>query len=408
MIFLSPETLRAAARTYRRQVGLEPVGIGPDGAPLFPTGRRDLFSRLPATAKARAVALQEALRWGEPYVFFPAPGVASWVTALVDGQATCGGLVGGEVLIAGESAAGAIPGLMEMGLAEAAARAWVRRLPAWDKPRIRQAAQTLHETFYTASGWKPALLEENRLKARQQEQIAAAMEEHRKGAPPAYPLEKERQLLALIRAGDRNGARRVLNEMLGVMFLFSPKLAILRARAIEMMGYLARAAIEDSPLLESLLDRNLRWTEKLIKARDFETLAHVLMQALDDFMEGIYLHGAGGGNRAVNRMLDYLQSHYTGPVVLADAARHAGLSPSRASHLLKQHTGRSLLQHVMRLRVQKAQQLLERSSADIADIAAQLGFCDQSYFTKHFRRLTGVTPARYRRGLAARPGAAAG
>jgi AraC family transcriptional regulator len=49
------------------------------------------------------------------------------------------------------------------------------------------------------------------------------------------------------------------------------------------------------------------------------------------------------------------------------------------------------------MRVRHAQHLLENTSMSGADIAYETGFGDQSYLIKHFRRLTGTTPARYRR-----------
>jgi len=169
------------------------------------------------------------------------------------------------------------------------------------------------------------------------------------------------------------------------------------------MGYLTRAAIEDSPLLEPLIERNHQWMQQLIGARDFETLSHVLMQALDDFMDGIYMHGFNCYHPTVNRILDYIARHCTEPLTLRQTADAVGLSPFRISHLLKQHTGKTMLQHVMRLRIQKAQDLLKRTPTACSEIAYTLGFCDQSYFVKHFKRLTGTTPARYRRARFAAP-----
>lgn len=402
-MFLSRDIVQAATKAYTRQTGLRATAITPDGKPMSPAthARHDAFARLPAAIKIRAAALQEALHWGDPYIFFPVEGVASWVVPLADGRSLHGGLIGGEVKITDEPEAQPLASENALGFSNQTARSWLERLPSWPKTRIREAAKKLWDIFYIISGWQPLLLQENRLKARRSEQMSSALSGSSSAASQAYPLEKERRLLTLIRAGDRNGARSLLNDMLGSMYMSSPKLPVLRARAIEMMGYLGRAAVEDSPMMETLLNRNLRWSEKLIRARDFETLSYVLVQALDDFMDGIYLHGFTGGNQAVSRLVEYIQKHYSGPVVVAEAARHSGLSASRASHLLRQHTGRTLMQHVMRLRVQKAQQLLTRSNSEIADIAAMLGFCDQSYFTKHFRRITGVTPARYRRGQTA-------
>lgn len=392
--------LLAVCRDYYRTFRLHACPVGVDGQPLLPGRVAAQLPGLPSYHEATACCLQEALHWGEPYVFYRTGGIISWMVALVNRRELAGGILGGEVLAYAGGQDEVLRDLLRQGVDPAAARRYVARLSQWPAARIREAAWALAAAFYQISGWKPELLDENRLKATQQRQIAEAMDAQRKrgtGDPVNYPVEKERLLLSLIKAGDRNGARRVLNETLGVMFLSSPKLVVLRARAIEMMGYLTRAAVEDNALMEPLLEQNHQWMRKLIAARDFETLAHVLMQALDAFMEGIYSRSRGAGHPGLNRVLDFINQNYHQELSLAEAARIAGLSVFRVSHLLKQRTGRTFLQHLTQRRVRQAMQLLEQTDQSCPEIAYATGFCDQSYFIKQFKRVAGVTPARYRR-----------
>jgi AraC-like DNA-binding protein len=397
MSTLSKRTLIQVNRTYRRAFGLRAHPVLATGALLDRPRAAELVFNLPSSTRTGAYSLQEALHWGEPYVFYWAPGIISWAVAMVDQDTVRGGLLSDPVLAEGKPVEASIQGLVEQGVGLATARRYAARLPAWPAARMREAALFLQKTFYQFSGWQPRLLEENRLKAVQQRQISEAIDEQKKSGLTSYPIDKERMLLSLIRAGDQNGARRVLNEMLGAMYLSSPRLVLLRARAIELMGYLTRAAVEDSPLMEPLIERNHQWMQKLIQARDFETLSHVLMQALDDFMEGIYAHGFNCYNANVSRIMDFIARHYTQPIALKQIAASVGLSVFRVSHLVKQQTGKTVLQHVLQLRVNKAQQMLEGTSTSCPEIAYAVGFCDQSYFIKHFKRLMGTTPARYRR-----------
>ncbi len=414
MTILSQKLIQTIHAQYYKAFSLVPGVIDVNGEPRFNGRGRAPFAgsarnsfvaesvagKLPTFVQTNAFSLQEAIRWGEPFIFYPSRGIVSWVVALVDQRSVQGGLVGGEVLAADIGADEAIGHLVEQGLEAGQAKKSVEHMPVWPAAQIKQAAIFLQELFYRESGWEPVLLRENRLKAAQQRHISEAMEEHKKSGQTGYSIDKERMLLALIRAGDQNGARKVLNEMLGAMYLLSPKLAVLRARAIELMGYLTRAAIEDSPILEPLIERNHQWMRKLIVAPDFETLSHVLMQALDDFMRSIYARGFNCYHPHVGRILDYVALHYSERLTLEQIAARAGISVSRVAHLVKQHTGKTVWQHLMRIRIAKARQLLENTDDPCGQIALATGFCDQSYFTKHFRRLTGAAPAHYRRALA--------
>ncbi len=397
MAILSKRTLTEVIRTCQAAYGVRPRLMDLNGRIDAGNDPLAAFSRI---RRERAYALHECVNLGVPFIFALGPVITSWVIALEDQRIIHAALIGGEVLCTDRVAARG-PGieyLTGLGLTSAAASAYLDRLPVWPPERVETAGRDLEAIFYRISGWKPILLPENRLRLQQQKQIAEAIEDQKKrGEANAYPFEKERILLSLIRAGDPEGARRVLNEMLAAMYMSSPRLALLRARAIEMMGYLTRAAIEDSPALEPLIERNHQWMERLIRARDFEDLSHVLTGALNDFIEGIYVHGFNRTNTHVARALDFIRRDFAKPLTLTDAAHEVGLSPYRIAHLIKNHTGKTFIQILHEIRIQRARKLLEETDQPCTEIAYEVGFGDQSYFIKHFRRLTGITPARYRR-----------
>jgi len=60
--------------------------------------------------------------------------------------------------------------------------------------------------------------------------------------------------------------------------------------------------------------------------------------------------------------------------------------------LFKQSVGMTPHQYLIRLRVERAKQLLKRSDLAIADVALQCGFSHQSHLSFHFRRLVGMSP----------------
>ncbi|MCA1807878.1 MAG: helix-turn-helix domain-containing protein [Kiritimatiellia bacterium] len=393
----SRRTLNQVCRDYYRTFRLHACPVDLAGRPVASLRGVRPAPGLEAHFEATRHCLYEALHWGEPYVFYRVSGIISWVVAMVDGRDMAGGILGGEVLAHDGDPKEVIEELAAGGIDPVVARKHAGSLRVMPAADIREAARGLSRIFYQISGWQPMLLEENRLKASQQRQIAEAMDKHRQLGRPEYPVDKEGQLLALIKAGERNGARRVLNEMLGAMFLSSSDLVVLRARAIEMMGYLTRAAVEDSPGMAPLLEENHHWMRKLLLADEFETLAHVLMKALDGFMDGIYRHSRPGGSSRLEQALDFIAANYSAPLTLREVAAAVGLSVYRMGHILKQQTGRTFLQHLIRLRVNKAMQLLGQTDMSCLDIALAVGFCDQSYFTRQFRSLLGITPARYRR-----------
>jgi AraC-like DNA-binding protein len=362
-------------------------------------GAQDALHGVRDVRRRRSYALQQSVNSGEPYFFEVVPGVGTWVVGLENSRMIHGSMVAGEVrlLESGATDETIVDALMAKGLAVAEAEALYDSLPVCDLEAFMDASVKAKETFYELSGWQPVLMEEKRRQALQQEQLNQAIHERREqGGGALYAFEKERQLLSNIRAGDRNQARRILNDMLANIYLSCPELVVLRARSIELMSCLSRAAIEDNPLLEPLIERNHRWTEALLEAASFEDLSMSLMSALDDFCDGIYLHGVNRSNEHVRKALDYIRAEHARSLSVVEVARHVGLSESRLSHLVKECTGRTIVQIVRDVRIRQAQHLLERSSMSCSEIAYAVGFGDQSYFIKQFRQIVGRTPSRYR------------
>ena len=65
--------------------------------------------------------------------------------------------------------------------------------------------------------------------------------------------------------------------------------------------------------------------------------------------------------------------------------------------LFKQSTGITPYQYLIKCRVDRAKVLLMQRKLSIADVALEVGFSNQSNFTKHFKRLVGVTPQKFAR-----------
>ena len=393
---LSRKTIQMKCREYRDAFGVRPLLVDRGGRPLQALGR---VRSLPRLKEARAHAVQEAVRWGEVYTCLLAPGIITWTVPLMDGPDCAGGLFGGEVMDEQDRGKeeGQIAGLVAAGAAHDAAQRYVRSLPAWPHARTQEAATALWNLVYPTHASVPMVLHAHRGCAAQQRQIAETSHALKDAGTHPGTMNRERLLLSALRAGDRGRARECLNQLIGAAFLRSANLTILKASMAELMGYLVRAAVEDSPHLDELLDHSLEWTATLLQADDLEDLAAAVRTALDRFMEHISRAGYRPMPSAIRRALVYIGKAYAGPIRLADVAEASGLSTFRLSHLMKSFTGSSVMDHVKQRRLDHARRLLEATKMPCSEIAYAAGFPDQSQFSRHFKRATGLTPLRYRR-----------
>ncbi len=108
---------------------------------------------------------------------------------------------------------------------------------------------------------------------------------------------------------------------------------------------------------------------------------------------------------ALGRVQRFLDGHLGEALELEDLAQVACMSRFHFYRRFRQSLNQSPMRYVLKLRVDVGKdKLLREKGKTIAAIASELGFCDQSHFTRSFRRLTGMTPALFaRRGLADTP-----
>lgn len=101
----------------------------------------------------------------------------------------------------------------------------------------------------------------------------------------------------------------------------------------------------------------------------------------------------------IQDVIDYLSFHYAEPIDTTSLAARVGLSMQYLSCLFRTETGKHMTTYLAELRVENAKIMLKNRRSSFSQIAEQCGFSDQNYFTKVFKKVTGMTPSQYRNTL---------
>jgi transcriptional regulator GlxA family with amidase domain len=116
------------------------------------------------------------------------------------------------------------------------------------------------------------------------------------------------------------------------------------------------------------------------------------------------VHQVAAGTRsrnAENRLLKVLammREDVARPWTLEELARHSNLSPPHFTALCRKQTGMPPLSLLIRLRLQRAMDLLQRGSHNVAEAARAVGYDDPFYFSRLFKKHIGVAPSSCRHG----------
>ncbi|MGT2829662.1 AraC family transcriptional regulator [Streptococcus hillyeri] len=114
---------------------------------------------------------------------------------------------------------------------------------------------------------------------------------------------------------------------------------------------------------------------------------HVLKKATDDTYRK---------NAKIRQVIDHINNHYQENLSIHQLATLIGYSKAHFMSLFKQHTGSSCTDFIIRVRLQKASQLLIHSHDSILEIAEQTGFTNLSHFNRQFKKQYLLTPRQYR------------
>jgi AraC family transcriptional regulator len=157
----------------------------------------------------------------------------------------------------------------------------------------------------------------------------------------------------------------------------------------------------DDLLLISLF-RELEW----IGARDGAvdtTLASSMSTMVGAYLGAKYLQMKPPGNAfalpawRLRRLREYVAANLHRPIAVEEIAAEVGLSERQLHRALRATTGQTPLALVTDLRIDRARDLLARTEAPIVEIARAVGFASPSHLALVFRRITGVSPAIWRR-----------
>ena len=200
-----------------------------------------------------------------------------------------------------------------------------------------------------------------------------------------------------LKVADNTGAKEILNSILGTILFHSPgELGVLKARLLELLSILSRAAVEGGVDINVMLEKNLAYVNKVMKIGDQEDLCAWISAALDEFIELVYSSQDARKVTQITPAINYIDANYDKHITLGDVAKVSHLSISRLAHIFKEQMGVTVVDYLTSVRIERAKQLLLATEQNCTEICFQTGYNNQSYFTRTFKELVGMTPLHFR------------
>ncbi|MDX2055600.1 MAG: AraC family transcriptional regulator [Polyangiaceae bacterium] len=98
----------------------------------------------------------------------------------------------------------------------------------------------------------------------------------------------------------------------------------------------------------------------------------------------------------IDELIAWMQSNLAEPLDLGEVAARIGINKSYLIRQFKLKTGASPVQFFNRLKIETASELLQNTELGLREIATQLGFCDEFYFSRLYKQFNGISPQGFR------------
>jgi AraC-like DNA-binding protein len=99
----------------------------------------------------------------------------------------------------------------------------------------------------------------------------------------------------------------------------------------------------------------------------------------------------------MGEVLSYIDQHFREPITVRQLGRLAHMSDSTLTRAFRRVLGCAPVAHVIRVRVLRAAELLQRGDVRVTEAAFECGFSDSNYFSRQFRQVMGCSPREYAR-----------
>ncbi len=213
-----------------------------------------------------------------------------------------------------------------------------------------------------------------------------------------YPYNVEKELVQKVKIGDANGAQESMQTLLNeVLIIEAGNLDLVKTTMLEVCAVLARAAVEGGASLQQVFEKDFNYVNSINGAESLHDLRLKTAELVEHFslyvFDSLYL----GNSHIISETIKYVNGNYMNKISLKKIADTLHINPSYLSMHFNKEMSQCFTDFVNEVRIKNSKDLLATTTLSLLEISIDSGFEEQSYFTKVFKKFTGITPSQYRK-----------
>lgn len=407
---------RQCADTYSNSVGVQCIIINTLGDTIYSScnnnfmcvacrNSNDSSYRSQLCSNSHLYGSYQAERFGGKYIFFCPLGLVHWASPITSNGMMKGAMLGGPVQMV-EPDDFLIEEIIHKDIINESQLTELRKhideVPVIKPEIVNSMSELLFITASHVSDIQPSKFLSEREYQEYQSDISEYIHYIKtmggdEASLDSYPIEKEKELLSLISMGDKAGSQKVLNEIFGhIFFSTGGNFEVIKARVLELIVLLSRAALEGGADIQQIFGLNYKYLIQINSFKTVEEMTFWLSKIMARFTDCVFNLTNVKHVDVIYRAVDYVKRNYMKKITLEEVASYVYLSPSYFSKIFKEEMGRNFNSYLNHIRIEMSKRLLLDDSIVLVDVSNIVGYEDQSYFSKVFKKVTGVSPGKYR------------
>jgi len=199
--------------------------------------------------------------------------------------------------------------------------------------------------------------------------------------------------------GNRDRVFTILEEIFNDMLHSGLKEKLITTRCLEIIIMGSKVVVDGGLNLETRLYLNDQLIKMMDKAVEIQDKFNLTKYFLQRYIDLVHDRQEIENLATVRKIQRFIKRNYSEKLTLDQIADHVYLSASYLCKIFKDVTSITIIEYLTQIRLKEAKRLLRKTEMSLRDIAQLCGYYDASYFSKVFKRETGVTPGQYRKNM---------
>ena len=275
---------------------------------------------------------------------------------------------------------------------------YFKTLPVFDEDKIFYISKMIENMFNNLDKENLKDEETNKASYEIKDDFYKKVKENRLESFSHSSYANEQKVSETIKIGDKENAKRILKE---INLTPHAKLAVDSIRSYKnsmicSCTFMTRAAIAggvNPDVAFTLSDAYINNIEDIQDLNELENFEATMVEGFTDLVNNIKTNKY---SRSILLAINYIDTHLCENIKIDDIAKNAYLNSSYLSYLFHKETNKTISEWILERRIKESAYSITNSNESFADIAFFYNFCSQSYYTKCFKNIMGVTPKEYR------------